>query len=407
MQNKFHSSLKMTSNYINSILHTKIHEEKQKAIHNHSKDNIKYEHQLYKDIHINPKLINVDSLFSGAGGSDLGLELAGIALKYGRSEVRRSFTSKNTFIADQHLINILYSNDNYETANDTYKHNFQGSYIKDPRDIRKVIQFPKCDLIIGSFPCPGFSSAGPRLIDDPRNFLYVHYLRALDDAHPVAFVAENVKGLLTMAKGRVIHQMIQDFASTGYQLIYKLLDAKYYGVPQDRQRVFIIGIRNDVAKRYKYYFPKVITGTKRHPFITLKDAISDLPKDPSNVYKGSYSSQYMSRNRKKSWNDQSYTIQASGRQAPQAPYGLPMTKISRDRWKFNGSFNRRLSVRECARIQTFPDWFQFCEGNSRDQKNTRLNQAYKQIGNAVPVLLAEHVCLNLLRIVCNVKHLNI
>ncbi len=98
----------------------------------------------------------------------------------------------------------------------------------------------------------------------------------------------------------------------------------------------------------------------------------------------------MSRNRKKSWEEQSFTIQASGRQAPQHPSGEPMTKLEKNRWQFNGENNRRLSVKEIARIQTFPDWFQFSDGENLNlSKNGRLDKIYKQIGNAVPVLLAK------------------
>lgn len=100
----------------------------------------------------------------------------------------------------------------------------------------------------------------------------------------------------------------------------------------------------------------------------------------------------MSRNRKKAWDDQSFTIQASGRQAPQYPGGQPMEKIDKDKWKFSGKFNRRLSVSECARIQTFPDWFSFSDGGKISvSRNHRLNEQYKQIGNAVPVILSEKI----------------
>ena len=100
---------------------------------------------------------------------------------------------------------------------------------------------------------------------------------------------------------------------------------------------------------------------------------------------------YMSRNRKKNWEEQSFTIQASGRQAPQYPGGEPMKKLGKDEWKFQGDINRRMSVRECARVQTFPDWYYFSKGNKNTAINNQLNEQYKQIGNAVPVFLAEKI----------------
>jgi Site-specific DNA methylase len=133
------------------------------------------------------------------------------------------------------------------------------------------------------------------------------------------------------------------------------------------------------------------------PWVTLRDAIGDLRNDPGEFFEGSYSSIYMSRNRKKSWDDQSFTIQASGRQAPQHPDGEPMEKIGKNKWVFNGDRNRRLSVKEIKRIQTFPDWFEFSYGSSygkngrKISRNAQIDRAYKQIGNAVPVLLARAI----------------
>ena len=212
------------------------------------------------------------------------------------------------------------------------------------------------------------------------------------DSEPLVFIAENVKGLMTMAHGQVLKQIKEDFAAAGYFVTAQLLNAKNYSVPQSRERVFIIGVRNDLHKEYQYEYPLPITGTLQAPLVTLKEAIGDLPKNPKDVFDSDYSSIYMSRNRKKSWNDVSFTIQASGRQAPQYPGGEPMKKVSKDKWVFQGNLNRRLSVRECARIQTFPDWFVFSDGNKGNVKeNNKLNEQYKQIGNAVPVLLAKSV----------------
>ena len=124
--------------------------------------------------------------------------------------------------------------------------------------------------------------------------------------------------------------------------------------------------------------------------ITLREAIGDLENNPGEYFTGSYSTIFMSRNRKKRWDQPSFTIQASGRQAPIHPAGTPMEHVGKDRYIFTDGEenNRRLSVKEIARIQTFPDWYEFSRGNSNRNENAKLDLVYKQIGNAVPVRLA-------------------
>ena len=390
---QFVSSLSMSEDEVSSILDKKIFEEKEKAKKNQTVESQKFEQKLFANTKYDPNKINILSLFSGAGGLDLGTELSAINNFFGKREFEESYRNKDIFhkYANE-IINVVYSNDNFRAANLSYKNNLIANGVQDTRDVRKVTHFPKSDLMLGGFPCPGFSAAGPRLLDDPRNFLYIHYIRALMDSEPLVFIAENVKGLMTMAHGQVLKQIKEDFAAAGYFVTAQLLNAKNYSVPQSRERVFIIGVRNDLHKEYQYEYPLPITGTLQAPLVTLKEAIGDLPKNPKDVFDSDYSSIYMSRNRKKSWNDDSFTIQASGRQAPQYPGGEPMKKVSKDKWVFQGNLNRRLSVRECARIQTFPDWFVFSDGNKGNVKeNNKLNEQYKQIGNAVPVLLAKSV----------------
>lgn len=391
---QFVSSLSMSEKEVASILQKKIEEEKSNAQKNQTAESQEFEKKLFANAKYDPDKINILSLFSGAGGLDLGTELSAISLAFGRNAYKQSYKNKDIFhnYANK-IINVVYSNDNFKAANLSYKNNLLVNGVQDTRDIRKVTHFPKSDLMLGGFPCPGFSVAGPRLLDDPRNFLYIHYIRALMESKPLIFIAENVKGLMTMANGQVFKQIKEDFSAAGYSVTAKLLNAKNYRVPQSRERVFIIGIRNDIKDDVNYKFPE--PGQK--PIVTLKDAIGDLPENPNDVFDSDYSSMYMSRNRKKSWNDVSFTIQASGRQAPQYPGGEPMKKIGKDKWIFQGDLNRRLSVRECARIQTFPDWFVFSDGDKTGvKKNNKLNEQYKQIGNAVPVLLAKAVTNNVL-----------
>ena len=195
-----------------------------------------------------------------------------------------------------------------------------------------------------------------------------------------------------------VKRIINKFKSIGYDIKMQLLDANDFNVPQNRKRVFIIGFRKDLS--INFYFPQINILKKNK---TLKDAIKDLKdalpalkfnktrginikqnKIQNNEYMtGNFSSIYMSRNRVRSWDEPSFTIQAGGRHAPIHPDAPKMIKIGKDKMKFNKKFKnkyRRLSIRECARVQTFPDDFIFFYEN--------LSDGYKMIGNAVPVNLA-------------------
>ena len=349
---------------------------------------------------------NVVSFFSGAGGLDLGLELAGLSSVIGDKKALEYFNSgKETFnkYRSESIFHTIYTNDMFKEANMTYKLNFPKHVTQHEKDIRKVSHFPECQIMIGGFPCPGFSEAGPRLIDDPRNFLYIHFIRALIQTQPEFFVAENVKGMMTLGRGEVLNQIVADFAAAGYTVTPHLVNARDYGVPQLRERVFLIGVHKEkIEQKYGFHYqlPEATHSNpneidlleEKLPFVTLEQAIGDLKNNPGPYFQGEYSTIYMSRNRKKSWSEQSFTIQASGRQAPQHPGGEPMTKIEKNKWIFNGDINRRLSIKEIARIQTFPDWFEFSDGgNMKLKENGRIDKIYKQIGNAVPVLLAKAI----------------
>lgn len=336
---------------------------------------------------------NLLSLFSGCGGLDLGFELAGLKAVMGEKVMEEAFRDKSVFQKNinNNVFNTIFVNDIFTEARETYAGN-AGKYIyMDKSDIRKIKQFPKADIVLGGFPCPGFSEAGPRLLDDKRNFLYLHFIRCLMQSKPKIFVAENVKGMTTLGKGEVFKQIVEDFAAAGYTIYHKLLSSEEYGVPQIRKRVILVGVRNDID--FEYQYPEPAYGDEKKglkKIVDLRTAIGDLEDNPGEYFTGSYSSMFMSRNRKKSWSEPSFTIQASGRQAPIHPGGEPMVKVGKDKYIFTDGEenNRRLSVKEIARIQTFPDWYEFSRGTSNRNENAKLDLVYKQIGNAVPVRLA-------------------
>lgn len=295
--------------------------------------------------------MDVVSLFSGCGGTDLGFEDAGHQ--------------------------VIWANDIDVHACDSYQSYF--GLRPEQGDIRSVVEFPKADILVGCYPCQGFSFYGNRQKDDPRNFLFKQFTRALHQIKPKYFMAENVKGL-NYGYGQVfLKQMLEEFTGEGYHPVCKLVNAKWYGVPQDRERVIIIGVRKDLNKKYE--FPEPTHGKDKKPYKTMRNTIGDFaPPREDEVFQASYSSHYMSRNRKRSWDEVSFTIQASGRHAPLHPSGEPMQFVKKDEFRFGKGPNRRLSYRECAAIQTFPRKFKF-EG--------RLGTKYQQIGNAVPPLLSK------------------
>lgn len=313
--------------------------------------------------------MSVLSLFSGCGGLDLGFRQAGF--------------------------NIIWANEYDKSIWDTYRFNHPDTKL-DQRDIRiiKSSEIPDGIGIIGGPPCQSWSEAGAgRGINDSRGQLFYEYIRIIRDKKPLFFLAENVSGILAEKHVQAFTNILYQFKDVGYDVTYRLLNAQNFNVPQDRKRVIIVGYREDMGGCFN--FPK---GSNK--IFTLRDAIYDLSyiepikvkgdafrKDsivPNHEYMdSSFSSIYMSRNRVRNWNEPSFTIQAGGRHAPIHPQARKMIWIEKDKWIFDPKSPkpyRRLSVRECARIQTFPDSFIFKYKNIAD--------GYKMVGNAVPVNFA-------------------
>ena len=395
------------------------------------------------------RIPTVVSLFAGAGGMDLGFQKAGFE--------------------------IIWANDFDKDSVDTYKKNF-GSHIVlgDIKDIPSSDIPDNPDVVIGGFPCQGFSiNNKKRSMDDERNHLYKEMLRIIKDKKPKYFVAENVKGILSLEKGEVIKLIVNDFKKIGYDVDYKLLTASDYGVPQNRQRVFIIGNRINKENPYPkvtHYNPNLKKNQQRNlldndlkPYVTAKEVLEHLSNvrisyDPIKVgnkyvynhiartnvaetfwgrkYKVNQHDicDYLKEARNKSeWSTQkideyfgyrhtaghwfrkdnnsgsipnpedwwelkkllkfdnkydkavttleekTITFEQSLRIAN---WDTPSDTITATGTEIHPNKKRRISVREAAILQTFPDNFKF-EGS--------MGSMYKQIGNAVPVDLAKLV----------------
>ena len=321
--------------------------------------------------------LKVAAFFSGAGGLDLGFKRAGF--------------------------NLIWANEYDKEIWETFEHN----HPKTTLDRRSIVNVPSndvpdCDGIIGGPPCQSWSEAGAlRGIEDERGQLFYEFIRILRDKKPKFFLAENVSGMLAARHRPALDNILRLFEESGYDISFKLLNAADYNVPQDRQRVIFIGFRKDL--KIEYNFPEPFK-TK----VTLKDAIWDLRKNAvpaadknytsgprckvlnHEFMTGGFSSIYMSRNRVRAWDEQSFTIQAGGRHAPLHPQAPKMQHVESNKKIFvpgSEDLYRRLSVRECARVQTFPDDFEF--------KYSKVAAGYKMIGNAVPVEFAKALGLSI------------
>ncbi len=315
------------------------------------------------------------SLFSGAGGLDRGFHKAGFA----------------TIVANEYDPAIC----------PTFRANFPDVNLIEG-DIRNIDEttLPKnIEGIIGGPPCQSWSEGGAkRGINDPRGRLFHDYIRILKSVQPLFFVAENVSGMLAPRNREAVNSFISSFESAGYDINLKMLNSRDYEVPEDRDRIFFVGFRKDLQIN-DFEYPTPI-----EPRLTLRDAIWDL-KDSAipalarnhtngkkcivpnhEYYVSGFSSIFMSRNRVRSWDEQGFTVQASGRQCQLHPQAPKMLRVDPDHHIFAPGFEhlyRRMTVREVARIQSFPDDYKFLYED--------VNMGYKMIGNAVPVNLAYHI----------------
>lgn len=321
------------------------------------------------------KEFKVVSLFSGCGGMDLGFR--------GDFDFLGKHYEKNPF-------ELVYANDINKKATETYTYNFNhAAECLDIKD-KNLDELPKADIVIGGFPCQDFSLAGKRRgFDSERGLLFLEMKSVIEKLKPMAFVAENVDGIRRAKKGddaSALEKIIDEFKSIGYNVVYKPLNAKYYGVPQNRVRVIIIGFREDISKMIKYPLEKY--SDRDNDFVTSKQAIDDLwDKIDSNEFHNHTSRDYskakfypgktMQGNVQIDANKPAPTIRAEHHGNIEGHY-----RSTNDNDPNDMTFWRRLSVRECARLQSFPDDFIFpCTAT----------HAYRQIGNAVPPVMAWNI----------------
>lgn len=351
------------------------------------------------------KPYNVIDLFCGCGGFSKGFEEAGYNIRFGI--------------------------DMWKDAIVTYKQNFPNAAVMNEditkisgKDILKASKLKKdeVDVIIGGPPCQGFSVSGKRMIDDERNKLYKSYVRIVSELKPKVFVMENVPGLVRLFKGQVGVQVKEDFTNIGYTVGMQILSADNYGVPQQRKRVFFVGVRNDLVKKgmeYQYPIPFMGQGTDV-PAWTCKDAISDLDFVPDDrvlgedlPYEIPAQNDYQRSMREGSRSVLNHSITIHNAKTKEiiamVPDGGNYKDLPEELWStrkvhiawtrmdsnkpcftidtghnhhFHYKENRVPTVRESARIQSFPDNFEFI-----GIKTSQL----KQVGNAVPPLLAKAV----------------
>lgn len=352
------------------------------------------------------KLLNVIDLFSGCGGLSYGLQKAGF--------------------------NVLLGVDNWGESLQTFQHNHPHAGILEADiskvksgDIKNLVGNKKIDLIVGGPPCQGFSLSGPRKFYDKRNRLYLDFVRIVRELKLNAFVIENVPGLAALFGGKVKERIIEEFSKMGYGVEAKVLNASDYGVPQNRKRIIFVGLKGNKVFRFPEptHFEDIYSFRRKK--VSVREAIGDLPilnkkmgSEEAN-YPSPPSSEYqklMRRGSSKLYNHvasnhstrtaEIVALVPEGKNYKTLPqhlintrnFHVAWTRLHRDkpsptidtghRHHFHPTANRVPTVREAARIQSFPDTFQFF-GSKTSQ--------YKQVGNAVPPILAMRLGEELLK----------
>lgn len=296
------------------------------------------------------KNYTITSLFSGCGGLDLGFH-------GGFKFLNQDFTRLK--------FDTIYANDIDKNACITFQNNFNKNIVCGDINTIDTTLLPQSDVVIGGFPCQDFSHAGKRLgFSSQRGNLYKSMCNVIKNIAPKLFLAENVKGLLTIDNGNAINTITKDFEDLGYNISYKLLKVSDYGVPQKRERVIIIGTRKDILPKFNF------DGIKRNAACFVYSAIKDLEDyNEGDIDNHKWSKAKVNKG-------QGNSVISKNDFAP------TMRAEHHGNIEFHYNGQRRLSAREAARIQSFPDDFIFYPSTS---------SAYKQVGNAVPPVFAWHI----------------
>lgn len=307
-----------------------------------------------------PKVV---SLFSGCGGSDAGVLSAGFQ--------------------------VVMANDILPYAKDVYLANHPDTdYVLG--DVSKISTFPDAELLIGCYPCQGFSQGGVRDANRKINYLYLEFARALKAIQPKAFIVENVSGMVRKNYEHLLVDQQKVFREAGYRVKSQVLNAADYGVAQDRKRIFIVGIREEFG--LDYTFPDPTHGIDSQGKITIREALEGMSHWPAGEYYDlDFHWYYLSRDRRRDWEEQSKTIVANPRHMPLHPISPKLVKLAHNIWSFEEDRPaRRFSYREAARLQGFAKGFVF-----PDTQPGSLTMRYTVAGNAVPPPLFEAVARNL------------
>lgn len=303
------------------------------------------------------------SLFTGCGGSDAGLHACGF--------------------------DVVMANDVMSYARDVYLANLpETDYVVG--DVKGIESFPKADLLAGCYPCQGFSVGGVRDPDRGINYLYREFDRALRQIRPKAFIVENVSGMRRANNQHLAVNQLTRFRMAGYKVSWAVLDAREYGVAQERSRMFFVGIRSDLGIEYEFPAPthalpgNAASGLPGCP--TIKDRIGGMPEWPEGEFDAQpFHWYYLSRDRWRGWDQVSRTIVANSRHTPLHPISPKLERLGPDEWRFvSDAPARRLSYREAAALQGFDADMTF-----PDTGGTRLR--YRVVGNAVPPPLFQAV----------------
>lgn len=354
-------------------------------------------------------MINIIDLFCGCGGFSLGFAAAGFKSVLAIDAWQDAISTYNKNHEDQ----VGICKNIYDFTND---------------EIKKFASENDVKGIIGGPPCQGYSIVGTRNPEDERNSLYLQYVRFVEQIQPDFFILENVKGLLTLEKGYFKEDIIKRFSELGYNVCYKVLKASDYGVPQKRERVFFVGLNKNVFNDVFFVFPEPSIQT-----ISTKDALSDLPSldsgENNSIYKTAPQNEYQRLMREHSNTIKNNEITKHTEQTKHIismiPDGGNITNLPEEYYKirnyknafkrmnskepsttidcghrnyFHYSENRIPTVREVARLQSFPDDFEFL-GKKTSQ--------YTQVGNAVPPILAKAIATKLMKYYINLPtHIN-